>query len=103
MQRSLFMSHQKLSFFHIVYQYRGLLGFNSIKRILSLRVEEFATPNMPICRKDCFRLIIFKTSNLEEALKTEKTLFSKKHLQLLGKSLFVRVSPCIYQEEKEDS
>ena len=64
---------------------------------------KFATPNMPICRKDCFRLIIFKTSNLEEALKTEKTLFSKKHLQLLGKSLFVRVSPCIYQEEKEDS
>ena len=64
---------------------------------------KFATPNMPLCHKDCFRLIIFKNSNLEEALKAEKSLFCGKHLQLLGKSLFVRVSRCMYQEEKEDS
>ena len=60
---------------------------------------KFATPNMPLCRKDCFRLIIYKNSNLEEALKAETSLFCRKHLQLLGKSVCKGVS--LYVPGKE--
>ena len=67
MQHSLFIYHQKLSLFHIVYQYRGFLSFNSNKQILSLRVEEFATPNMPLWHKNDFELKAIKKQMKEKS------------------------------------
>ena len=86
MQRSLFISHQKLSLFHIVYQYRGFLSFNSSKQILSLRVE-FATPNMPLWHKNDFELKAIEKKQMKE--KSSVLLL----ICLKGGQTFTKMSP----------
>lgn len=81
------MSHQKLSLFLYCLPIQKFAVLTAANKILSLRVEEFATPNMPLWHKNDFELKAIEKKQIKE--KSSVLLL----ICLKGGQTFTKMSP----------